>query len=87
MKDIGIFPTEYGVASLILREIPYRKEAYIRVQDVQPGALVQLLNECGDFCRACGAQTILWTGAETDAEPAMMVLTMQGTACVDVEMV
>ena len=69
MKDIGIFPTRYGVASLILREIPYRQEAYIRVQDVEPEDLSLLLGECGDFCRACGAQKILWTGAETDTEP------------------
>jgi len=83
VKDIGIFPTQYGVASLILREIPYRREAYIRVQDVQPEDLGLLLNECADFCRACGAEKILWTGAETEAEPAMTVLRMQGTARVD----
>lgn len=83
MKDIGIFPTQYGVASLILREIPYRQEAYIRVQDVQPGELSLLLGECGDFCRACGAEKILWTGAETDGQPDMTILRMQGTAWVD----
>lgn len=80
MKDIGVFPTQYGVASLILREIPYRREAYIRVQDVQPEDLSLLLNECADFCRACGAEKILWTGAQTEAEPAMTVLRMQATA-------
>ena len=83
MKDIGIFTTQYGVASLILREIPYRGEAYIRVQDVQPGELQLLLEECADFCRACGAEKILWTGADSEAEPAMSVLRMQGTAWVD----
>lgn len=87
MKDIGIFPTEHGVASLILREIPYRQEAYIRVQAVQEGKLSQLLTECADFCRACGAEKILWTGVETEAEPAMTVLKMQGTARVDGELV
>lgn len=83
MKDIGVFPTQYGVASLILREIPYRQEAYIRVQDVQPEDLSLLLNECADFCRACGAEKILWTGAETEAESAMTVLRMQATARAD----
>ena len=87
MKDIGIFPTQYGVASLILREIPYRHEAYIRVQDVQEGALSLLLDECADFCRACGAEKILWTGVDAEAEPAMTVLRMQGTAWVNSSMV
>lgn len=87
MKDIGIFPTQYGVASLILREIPYRQEAYVRVQDAHPEDLGLLLNECADFCKACGAEKILWTGVETDEEPAMMVLRMQGTARVDTDLV
>ena len=83
MKDIGIFPTQYGVATLILREIPYRQEAYIRVQDVQPGELIHLLGECAAFCRACGAEKIFWTGAECEEVPAMCVLRMRGTAWVD----
>ena len=87
MKDIGIFPTQYGVASLILREIPYRREAYIRVQDVQSENLWLLLNECADFCRACGAEKVLWTGAETGDEPAMTVLRMGGVARVDADAV
>lgn len=83
MNDIPFFPTEHGVASLILREIPYRQEAYIRIQDVQPEALSLLLEECAAFCRACGAERILWTGADTDAEPEMTVLKMQGKAWVN----
>lgn len=87
MKDIGIFPTEYGVASLILREIPYRQEAYIRIQSVQDGELPLLLEECAGFCRACGAEKILWTGAEIEDEPAMVILKMQGIANVNKELV
>lgn len=83
LKDIPIFPTQYGVASLILREIPYRQEAYIRVQDVQREELSLLLSECADFCRACGAEKILWTGVETEDEPGMTVFRMQGVARVD----
>lgn len=83
MKDIGIFPTAFGVASLILREIPYRQEAYIRVQAVQDGKLECLLKECAEFCRACGAERIYWTGADCDDEPAMSVLRMQGSAWID----
>lgn len=56
MRDIPVFTTEYGVASLVLREIPYRQEAYIRIQSsCQPE---ELLAECVGFCRACGAERI-----------------------------
>lgn len=53
MKDIPVFTSEYGVASLFLREIPYRGRAHIKLQSTQdPGLLLQ---DCIDFCRACGA--------------------------------
>ena len=62
MKDLPMFTTEYGVASLILREIPYRQEAYIRiVATEQPCALVE---ECAAFCRACGAEEVYASGHE-----------------------
>ena len=32
MRDFPVFTTEYGVASLILKEVPYRQEAYIILQ-------------------------------------------------------
>ena len=62
MKDFPVFPTEHGVASLTLREIPYRQTAYIEVQDVQPGELPALIEECAGFCRACGAERIFAGG-------------------------
>ena len=56
MRDIPVFTTEYGVASLALREIPYRQESYICIQSsCQPK---ELLAECVAFCRACGAEKI-----------------------------
>ena len=64
MRDIPVFTTEYGVASLVLREIPYRREAYIHIQDVQPGMTDQLLKECVSFCRMAGAERILAKGHE-----------------------
>lgn len=60
MKDMPIFDTEYGVASLVLREIPYRQEAYIIIQ--QASEPEKLLTECVSFCRACGAEKILARG-------------------------
>ena len=37
MRDFPIFTTEYGVSSLTLKEIPYKKQAFICIRDVQPG--------------------------------------------------
>ena len=54
MKDIPVFDTEHGVASLFLREIPYRARAHIRIRSSQDPQ--KLLEECIAFCRACGAE-------------------------------
>lgn len=60
MKDIPVFTSEYGVASLILREIPHRGEAYVRIQSsLEPKLLAE---ECAAFCRACGAERVFATG-------------------------
>lgn len=64
MKDIPLFTTEYGVASLILKEIPYKQVAFVHVQDVQPGQLKEHLEECIGFCRAAGAERVLAAGHE-----------------------
>lgn len=60
MKDIPMFVTEYGAASLILREIPYRGIAYIRIQDTQEPE--KLTEECAEFCRMAGAERIYAAG-------------------------
>lgn len=60
MKDIPMFTTEYGVASLALREIPYRGAAYIR--PLCDDAPRDLLDECAAFCRMCGATDIYACG-------------------------
>lgn len=60
MKDFPVFTTQNGVASLILKQIPYLQTAYIRIQDsMSPDALLQ---ECVDFCRICGAEHIYASG-------------------------
>ena len=62
MRDFPVFTTEYGVASLILREVPYQGAAYITIQDsMEPE---KLLEECVDFCRVCGAEQVYATGHE-----------------------
>ncbi len=60
MKDFPLFTTEYGAASLVLREIPYQQTAYITVLDSrEPEALV---GECVSFCRVCGAERVYGRG-------------------------
>lgn len=60
MRDFPIFTTQYGVASLVLKEIPYRGIAYIKLLDsLEPE---KLLEECMDFCRAVGARRIYAAG-------------------------
>ncbi len=64
MKDIPVFTTDYGVASLLLKEVPYKQVAFVRIQDVQPGQLKAHLEECVGFCRAAGADRVLAAGHE-----------------------
>lgn len=83
MQDIPVFTTEYGVASLVLREIPYRQEAYICIQSsCQPE---ELLAECVGFCRACGAEKIFARNHEILEKYPLhtSVVKMRGIARVD----
>lgn len=62
MRDFPVFTTEYGVASLVLKEIPYQGTAYVILRDsLEPE---KLLKECVDFCRVCGAEEVYATGHE-----------------------
>lgn len=60
MQNIPMFTSEYGIASLILESVPYRREAYIRIQSTQEPE--KLLEECVKFCKTCGAERIYATG-------------------------
>lgn len=87
MKDIPFFTTDYGVAGLILKEVPYKKEAYIRILEAQQGFLPELLQECVGFCTMAGAERIYATGhEELQTYPLhTAILEMRGTAWVDRE--
>lgn len=60
MKNIPMFTTEYGVASLVLEEIPYRGEAYVHLLSTEDPK--ELTQECLHFCRAVGAEWIYAKG-------------------------
>ena len=62
MRDFPVFTTDFGVATLVLKEVPYKEVAYIIIQSaLQPE---QLLQECVSFCRAVGAEKIYARGDE-----------------------
>jgi len=54
MKNIPVFTTPHGIATLILREIPYSGRAYILPQSAFTSE-AELVRECAEFCRAAGA--------------------------------
>ena len=85
MKDFPMFDTEFGIASLVLKEIPYKGEAYILLREVWDAE--NLLKECISFCRMCGAETIYATGHESlEKYPwHTTMLEMRGEAAVDAD--
>ena len=60
MRDIPVFTTESGVATLVLKEIPYSSIAYVTIRD--SSFPTEFIRECAEFCRAVGANTVLAAG-------------------------
>ncbi len=60
MRNIPVFTTENGVGALILQEIPYTANAYVRLHD--SAAPRAFLRECIDFCTMAGAKRIYAAG-------------------------
>ncbi len=71
MKNIPVYITEYGTATLILREIPHREIAYILLQSALPGHLEDHAAQCAAFCRSCGAKTCLVSPGRDVGPPAL----------------
>lgn len=78
MKDIPIFTGEHGVATLILREIPHQGRAYVMLRTVW--RLEAFLDECRNFCRMAGAESVYVTGNE-DLSGLPLVHEMQRWTC------
>ena len=87
MRDFPFFTTEYGVSSLILKEIPYHRQAYIHIRDVSEDFFAEHLAECVSFCKICGAQRIFAAGHEKLEQYPLYtaVYRMCGKACPDPE--
>ena len=61
MRDIPLFTVTDGMATLILHEIPFRKEAFIWIRTVF-GSIEGLVRECTGFCKAAGAEKVYFSG-------------------------
>jgi hypothetical protein len=82
MRNIPFFDTPYGVASLVLKEIPYSARAYITVQSALD--LDKLLEECVSFCRMVGAEEIYAKGHDAlQRYPVWMQLLQMQNDCPD----
>lgn len=60
MRNIPVFTTDNGIASLFLKRIPFTKEAFVQIRDSQSCAA--LIKECIDVCRMAGAEKVYATG-------------------------
>jgi GNAT superfamily N-acetyltransferase len=78
-----MFDTAYGIASLVLKEIPYKGIAYMILREVWDAE--ELLKECVSFCRMAGAEVICAAGHESlESYPIYTtVFEMRGEALVD----
>ena len=79
MRDIPAFTTEFGAASLIIKEIPYTQTAYVRIQSSLTPE--RLLVECKDFCRAAGAEKVYATGESIPDEYPLQTQIIRMSAC------
>lgn len=83
MRDFPVFTTEFGVASLVLKEVPYRQEAYITIQStLQPE---ELLKECISFCRMVGAEKVFARGYAYVENYPMHCSILEMRGCVEVK--
>lgn len=78
MKDIPVFTGSHGIATLVLKEIPWSGCGYVIVRSVWDDAAA-FLEECLDFCRACGAEQVYasWEMAELPAPHAYDMVELQ----------
>ena len=60
MNDIPFFTTQFGVASLVFKQIPYNGIAYVTIHEFADAQI--FLKECIDFCCAVGAESVIATG-------------------------
>lgn len=82
MKNIPMFTTEYGVANLFLKNVPYSGAAFVQI--ISTSNCFEFLKECRDFCRAVGAERIYASGHDALGQLTMYtkILTMSRKAAI-----
>lgn len=68
MNNIPVFTAAGGTATLILKEIPYRKTAHVFARTWTEDGLRPLLGEAAAFCRMAGAQQVFGCAPEADGQ-------------------
>ena len=81
MRDIPMFATENGVASLIFKKIPYTKEAFVHIRD--SASCNELMKECIDVCRMAGAEKVFATGHNMLEDRELLCSVLRYTASKD----
>lgn len=78
MKDIPVFTGAHGIATLVLKEIPWSGCGYVIVRSIWTDAEA-FLRECLGFCRACGAEQVYacWECEALPAEHAYDMLRLE----------
>ena len=66
MNNFPVYLSQWGTATLILREIPYKKTAYILLRTVLEEQVELLIQDCAAFCRNCGAENCFVAAAESE---------------------
>jgi len=76
MRDIPFFTAAGGSAMLVLREIPYKKMAYVILHSAEEKNRSAFFLECMSFCRAAGAEKVLLCTQQeiTGQEPLFQLL-------------
>ena len=85
MNDIPAFTECGGVSTLILREVPYKKTAFIVVRAFDSRSLNEHLQEAVSLCRFAGAKSV-FVSAENEElfpekEPAYKMLRLSAGCC------
>ena len=71
MNNIPVYISPGGTATLILREIPHKKTAYILLRTVMEHMLPQLIGDCVSVCREFGAEQCYLSAEDPSVTPSL----------------
>lgn len=71
MNNIPVYVSPGGTATLILREIPHKKTAYILLRTTLAGKLPELTEDCVRVCREFGAEHCYLSAEDPSITPPL----------------